>query len=298
MRGWRRLNVWRAWPRSLEYASVPGWPKKEGRETTMPQLKSDREIGLMREAGLVLWQAHQVAAGVIKPGVTTAAINDAVEAFFVTNHVTPLFKGVPGKVPFPAATCVSVNDEVVHGIPGRHRLREGDIVSIDIGARLDGWCADAAMTYPVGRINPKRQRLLTVTEDALRLAIELMGQRQRWSEVAREIERFIKDAGFAVVEGLSGHGIGREMWEEPQAPNYFDASMPDFALEPGLVIAVEPMVAMGKKDVWLLQDHWTIATQDGLPSAHFEHTIAITRDGPLVLTAGPDGEGWAMGRNG
>jgi methionyl aminopeptidase len=260
-----------------------------------PRLKSDHEIALMRQAGLVLWQAHQVAAGQVKPGVTTAEINEAVEGFFAAHHVTPLFKGVPGKVPFPAATCVSVNDEVVHGIPGPRRLREGDIVSIDIGAKLAGWCADAAVTYPVGRVRPRVQQLLAVTEGALQLAIELTGKRQLWSQVAREMAEYVRSAGFSVVEGLSGHGIGREMWEEPQVLNYFAPDMPDFALEPGLVIAIEPMVNMGKKDVWILPDYWTIATQDGRPSAHFEHTVAITRAGPLVLTAGPDGQAWAMG---
>jgi len=260
----------------------------------MLNLKSEREIALMREAGLVLWQAHEVAAGLVRPGVRTEEINDAVEAFFVANHVIPLFKGVPGKVPFPAATCISINDAVVHGIPGQRRLQDGDIVSIDIGAKLDGWCADAAVTWPVGRISPRKQRLLDVTEGALRLAIELIGKRRFWSEIAGEIERFVKGAGFSVVEGLTGHGIGRAMWEPPEVPNYTTHAIADFELQPGLVMAIEPMVNMGAKDVALLEDYWTIVTQDGQPSAHFEHTVAITKDGPLVLTAGPDGQGWGM----
>jgi methionyl aminopeptidase len=247
----------------------------------------------MRKAGLLVWQAHQLAAPMVKPGVTTGEIDAAIEKFFSEQGAIPLFKGVPGKVPFPAVTCISVNDEVVHGIPGKRVLREGDVVSIDTGCKFDGWCGDAAITHAVGKVTPEVQRLLEVTRGVLMLAIDLVGKKSKWSEVAAEMGKYVRDAGFAVVESFVGHGIGREMHEDPQVPNFVSPQLRrngDFALEPGLVIAVEPMVNMGTKHVRSLPDHWTQATQDGKPSAHFEHTIAIGDDGPIVLTAGPNGE--------
>lgn len=246
----------------------------------------------MRRAGLVVWQAHQVAAALVQPGVTTAAIDAAVEKFFDEHHAIPLFKGVPGKVPFPAVTCISVNEEVVHGIPGPRKLVEGDIVSIDTGCKLDGWCGDAAVTHPVGQVEPEVQRLLDVTKGTLDLAIQQMAVKRRWSEVAAEMEEFVRVAGFSVVETFVGHGIGREMHEAPQVPNFVSKHLRrngDFEIRPGLVIAVEPMVNMGTKKVKGLADHWTQVTQDRRPSAHFEHTIAMTMDGPVALTTGPNG---------
>jgi methionyl aminopeptidase len=247
----------------------------------------------MRKAGLLVWQAHQMTAGMVRPGVTTGEIDAAVEKLFVERKAIPLFKGVPGKIPFPAVTCISVNDEVVHGIPGKRVLHEGDIVSIDTGCKYDGWCGDSAVTRAVGNIDPEVQRLLDVTSGVLTLAIDLMGKRSRWSEVASEMGTYVRDAGFSTVESFVGHGIGREMHEDPQVPNFVSAQLRrngDFALEPGLVIAVEPMVNMGTKHVKSLPDYWTQATQDAQPSAHFEHTIAITENGPWVLT-GPPQEG-------
>ncbi len=260
-------------------------------------IKSEREIALMRQAGLIVWQAHQVAAEQIKPGATTAEINDAIEQFLADNDALPLFKGVPGKVPFPAAACISVNEQVVHGIPGTRHLKEGDIISIDIGCKYRGWCGDAAVTHAVGKISPRVQKLLDITESTLHLAFELIPQKTLWSQVARELEAYVKNAGFSVVEGLVGHGIGRDLWETPQVPNYYTLqyeALGDFPLKPGLVIAIEPMVNMGCKYTKTLDDHWTIATQDGQPSAHFEHTVAITKNGVQVLTAGPDGKGWGI----
>lgn len=254
-------------------------------------LRSAREIAQMRKAGLLVWHAHQKAAALVRPGVTTTQIDAAVERFFAEHNAIPLFKGVPGKVPFPAVTCISVNDEVVHGIPGKRVLGEGDIVSIDTGCKFEGWCGDSAVTHPVGKVEPAVQRLLDVTRGVLELAIDLMGKRSRWSEVAAEMGTFVRDAGFSVVESFVGHGIGREMHEDPQVPNFVSNQLRrngDFAIEPGLVIAVEPMVNMGSKHVKSLPDFWTQATQDARPSAHFEHTIAVTADGPWVLTSGPD----------
>lgn len=246
---------------------------------------------MMRKAGLLVWQAHQLAASMLRPGVTTGAIDAAVEAFFLENQAIPLFKGVPGRVPFPAVTCISLNEEVVHGIPGGRELKEGDIVSIDTGCKVNGWCGDAAVTHAIGQIEPDVERLLDVTRGTLDLAIELMGKKAYWSEVAAEMEKYVKDNGFSVVEAFVGHGIGREMHEDPQVPNFVSDQLRrngDFRLLPGLVIAVEPMVNMGTKRVHTKPDHWTQVTADGRPSAHFEHTIAVTESGPYVLTAGPE----------
>jgi methionyl aminopeptidase len=268
----------------------------------LQNLKTEREITLMRQSGLLVWQAHQIAAELVKPGTTTAHINAAIEQFIEEHQAIPLFKGVPSapgpeNIPYPAVSCISVNDQVVHGIPGERVLQEGDVVSIDIGIKYKGWCGDAAVTHAVGRVTAETQRLLDVTENTLRLAIELIPKRKRWSQVAREMEDYVKQAGFSVVEGLVGHGVGREMWESPQVPNYYTPqyeALGDFDLKPGLVIAVEPMVNMGGKPIQMLDDQWTITTSDGKASAHFEHTLAITRKGVQVLTAGPDGQGWAM----
>lgn len=246
---------------------------------------------MMRKAGLVVWHAHQVVQSLLRPGVTTAEIDAAVEEFFRQNNAVPLFKGVPGRVPFPAVTCISLNEEVVHGIPGPRRLVEGDIVSIDTGCKLDGWCGDAAVTYAVRPVAPQAQRLLDVTRGTLDLAIELMGKRTFWGDVAAEMETYVKDHGFSVVESFVGHGIGREMHEDPQVPNFVSDQLRrsgDFRLQPGLVIAVEPMVNVGTKKVRVRRDHWTQVTADGKLSAHFEHTVAVTESGPYVLTAGPN----------
>lgn len=256
-------------------------------------LRSEREINLMRQAGLVVWEAHQLAATLVKPGAVTGEIDAAVERFFREKAATPLFKGVPGPVPFPTVTCMSLNAEVVHGIPGKRVLREGDIVSIDTGCKVNGWCGDSAYTHAVGKVAPEVRRLLAVTQEALAMAIRLMAQKSRWSEVAREMETYVRDEGFSVVETMVGHGIGRELHEEPQVPNFVSESFlkaGDFDLRPGLVIAVEPMINLGRKDVKVRKDHWTQVTEDGKPSAHFEHTVAITKDGPLRLTAAPGEE--------
>ncbi|MHB8897775.1 MAG: type I methionyl aminopeptidase [Thermoguttaceae bacterium] len=250
----------------------------------MQILRSIREIGMMRKAGLMVWHAHRLAQSLLRPGVTTGEIDAAVEAFFLKHGAQP------GRVPFPAVTCISVNEEVVHGIPGPRTLVEGDIVSIDTGCKVNGWCGDAALTHAIGKVDPEVQRLIDVTEQTLNLALELMGKKTFWSEVAVEMERYVKDAGFCVVEAFVGHGIGREMHEDPQVPNFVSDQLRrsgDFRLVPGLVIAVEPMVNMGTKKVRTLPDHWTQITADRKPSAHFEHTIAMTETGPVALTAAP-----------
>lgn len=248
----------------------------------------------MRRAGLAVWKAHQIASKMVQPGVTTAEIDRAVEEHFSALGAVPLFKNYPNSIrnkpPFPAVCCMSVNEAVVHGIPSDKPLKEGDVLSMDTGCKLDGWCGDAAYTYTVGRIDPEVQRLLDSTRAVLDLAIELLHTKSYWSAIAREMADFVRDHGFSTVENFVGHGIGREMHEDPQVPNFPSRSLRgsgDFRIEPGLVIAIEPMVNMGTKRVRLLNDHWTQVTADGKPSAHFEHTVAITPDGPQLLTVAP-----------
>ena len=250
-------------------------------------LRSNREMRMMRRAGLLVWKAHQTVSQMMQPGVQTDEIDAEVDALYKQHDATALFQGVPGPFPFPAVTCISVNEAIVHGIPSSRKLQEGDIVSVDTGCKVNGWCGDAAATYRVGRIDGPTDRLLETTERSLNLAIELMGNRKWWSEVAREMQSLIEAAGFSVVKELVGHGIGRQMHEDPQVPNFVNDEFlksGDFELRPGLVLAIEPMVNMGAAEVKVLPDQWTQVSVDGRPSAHFEHTVALTSSGPWVLT--------------
>jgi methionyl aminopeptidase len=255
------------------------------------QLKSPREIGLMRAAGCVVADVHSKVRELVRPGVSTAELDAAATRVFLEAGATPLFLGVPssmkGKPPFPAVLCTSVNEQVVHGIPSPHRiLKEGDVLSIDTGCRLNGWCADAAVTLAIGQVTPEAHKLLEVTKQTLDLGIQAMARCQYWSEVAALMERFVKSQGFSVVEQFVGHGIGQNMHEEPQVPNFVSRALrkDDIRLEPGLVLAIEPMVAMGGKQVRMLSDGWTVETKDRRPAAHFEHTVAMTETGPRILT--------------
>ncbi len=265
-------------------------PPGEGGPRSAIKLKSPRELALMREAGRVVAKALDQVRRMAAPGVTTADLDAAVVAIFVEHDALPLFRGYPssvrGKPPFPAVICASVNEQVVHGIPSRRPLREGDVVSIDTGCKINGWCGDAAVTLPIGAVRPEVQKLLDVTSETLDLAIRAMARCQFWSEVAGLMERYVKSQGMFVVEKFVGHGIGQNMHEEPQVPNFVSKALRknDIRLEPGLVLAIEPMVALGTKDVRTLDDGWTVETKDRGASAHFEHTVAMTPDGPRVLT--------------
>lgn len=258
----------------------------------MITLKSPREIALMQEAGQLVAEAHRIAASMMTPGVETRAIDREIEALFERHKAEPLFKGYPGKVPFPAVTCISPNEQVVHGIPGDYRLKEGDIISVDTGCRLAGWCADSAWTYAVGAISPQKEKLMQCGEEALREAIRGLTTERKWSAIARRMEKVIHAAGCSIVEEFVGHGIGRKMHESPQIPNYVSKELAkeDFEIRPGLVLAIEPMINAGKKGIKVLRDHWTAVTVDGQPSVHFEHTIAVTKDGPVLVTAGVGGD--------
>ncbi len=219
--------------------------------------------------------------------MATIEIDRAVDAFFGQHGAQPLFKGYPGRVPFPAATCISLNEEVVHGIPGPRVIRDGDLVKIDTACKLNGWCADAAMTVIVGEVRPEWRRLVQVGHEVLAIAITELARRKWWSEVAMRMQQHAEAAGFSVVKQYVGHGIGRVMHENPQVPNFAnrDVRKHDFRLEEGLVLAVEPMLNMGREDTITLRDHWTVVTRDRLPSVHVEHTLAITKSGIIVVTA-------------
>jgi methionyl aminopeptidase len=256
-----------------------------------PELKSSRELGLMREAGKIVAEALCMCRAMCKPGVRTIEIDRAVDALYAKYGALPLFKGYPGpnpKIPFPASTCISLNEQVVHGIPGQREVREGDLVKLDTACKLNGWCADAAITVMVGNVRPERRRLVETAEHVLKIAAEEMGKRRWWSEVAGAVQRHAETAGYTLVEQYVGHGIGRIMHENPQVPNYVSREMRkhDFRLEPGLVLAVEPMLNMGKNDTRVLADQWTVVTRDGLPSVHVEHTLALTNAGVQVITEG------------
>lgn len=252
-----------------------------------PELKSPREIGLMREAGKLVARALKICRELAKPGVRTLDIDQAVEKFYAENGAIPLFKGYPGRVPFPAVTCLSLNEQVVHGIPGPRVLKDGDLLKVDTACKLNGWCADRAITVPIGTISPEKQRLVKVAEETLQIAIDLLPKRKWWSEVASAMQKHVETNGFRVVTSYVGHGIGRVMHENPQVPNYVDRETRkhDFKLEPGLTLAVEPMVNMGRAEVDTLNDYWTVVTRDRLASVHVEHTLALTADGVTIVTA-------------
>jgi methionyl aminopeptidase len=227
-----------------------------------------------------------------EPGVTTAGMNAAAESLISEAGAEALFKGVrvpKARFPFPAALCTSVNEEVVHGIPSDRALRLGDIISVDCGVRVRGYCGDSATTIPIGRIGAEVERLLEVTRKMLAIAIAEIRPGRRWSEIARKMQRFAEENRFSVVREFVGHGIGQEMHEDPKVPNYYDRRQvgQDFELRPGMTLAVEPMVNMGCADVeYKDEDAWTVVTRDGKWAAHYEHTIAVTQTGCSVLTDG------------
>jgi methionyl aminopeptidase len=253
-----------------------------------PELKTPREIAMMRESGKIVVGALDICRRLCVPGTRTIEIDRAVEAYYAEKGAVPLFKGYPGKVPFPAVTCISINEQVVHGIPGSRIIKDGDLVKIDTACKYNGWCADRAITIMVGQVRPELQRLVRVAEEVLALSIRELARCRKWSEVAYQMQRHAEAAGYSVVKQYVGHGIGRIMHENPQVPNFVNREIRksgDFRIEEGLVLAVEPMVNLGREDVQTLPDHWTVVTRDRAPSVHVEHTVAVTRDGVMIVTA-------------
>ena len=253
-------------------------------------LRSLREIELMRRAGAVVADVLSKMKEIAEPGITTAHLDSVALQMAAEAGAVALFKGVRApfsQIAFPGAICASMNDEVVHGIPsGKAKLCDGDILSIDFGVRLDGYCADAAITIAIGDISRERRTLMDVTKRVLDTAIEKSAPSVRWSQVAAEMQRCAEDAGFSVVRDFVGHGIGRQMHEEPRVPNFVSNELlaHDVVLAEGMVLAVEPMINEGSCGVRTLKNGWTVVTKDGKSSAHFEHTIAIVEDGCQVLT--------------
>ena len=244
----------------------------------------------MRRAGAVVANVLSQLKEMAEPGMTTARLDTIALQMAIEAGAEALFKGVRSPVsntPFPGAICASINEQVVHGIPSKHtKLREGDILSVDFGVRLNGYCGDAAITIPVGDVSENKRRLLNVTEHVLGIAIEKSTPSVRWSQVAAEMQHYAESAGFSVVRDFVGHGIGREMHEEPKVPNFVSRELldDDIVLTEGMVLAVEPMINAGSCAVRTLKNGWTVVTRDGKCSAHFEHTIVIVDGGCEVLT--------------
>ncbi|HBY98501.1 MAG: type I methionyl aminopeptidase [Ardenticatenaceae bacterium] len=249
-------------------------------------LKSDRELALMREAGRVVAQAHDLVRSRLRPGITTAELDRGIEGLIRGHGGIPSFKNYPhpaGLRPFPGSSCISVNEELVHGIPGPRRLQEGDIVSVDVGVIYKGYHGDAAWTYIVGEAGSEARRLLDVTEQALWAGIERAREGGRLSDIGHAIQTVVESNGFSVVREYVGHGVGRQMHEEPQIPNYGDPGRGP-RLRAGMTLAIEPMVQAGDIRTRTLDDQWTVISYDRSLTAHFEHTVAITKDGPILLT--------------
>lgn len=243
-------------------------------------LKTEEEIDLMRVSARLVAQTLRLMKEIIRPGMTTKQLDSAAEEFITSNGALPSFKGYRG---FPASICASVNSEVVHGIPGRRELKEGDIVSVDVGVLKDGYHGDGAATFGVGKISRAAANLLKVTRSSLLAGIEKAVSGNRIVDISRAVQSVVEDAGYSVVTDLVGHGIGQQMHEEPQVPNFVvPGDSPE--LKEGLTIAVEPMVNIGGSEVKMREDGWTVVTRDGSLSAHFEHTIAVRGDGAEILT--------------
>jgi methionyl aminopeptidase len=243
-------------------------------------IKSPRELEQLKRSNAIVAEVFERLKGMIAPGITTKELDQVAEEYIILKGARPAFKGYRG---FPATLCISINEEVVHGIPSQRRLKEGDIVSLDVGANFVGYFGDAAITLPVGGIDPKAERLLEVTEKALYIGIEMAKVGNRLFDISYAIQSWVESHGFSVVRDFVGHGIGRDLHEEPQIPN-FGVPHQGPRLEKGMVFALEPMVNEGTSAVRVLSDGWTVVTTDGKRSAHFEHTIAITEDGAEILS--------------
>jgi methionyl aminopeptidase len=246
----------------------------------MISIKNSREIELIRLSARIVAQALDLVESRIKPGVETGEIDKKVAEFILSQKAYPAFKGFNG---YPANTCISIDSQVVHGIPGKRVLKEGEIVSVDIGVKLNGYYGDAARTFAVGAVSEKKKQLMKVTQESLYEGIKAARGGKRLYDISHAIQKHVEAAGFSVVRDLVGHGIGKEMHEAPQIPNYGEPNR-GARLKAGMVFAIEPMVNMGGYEVYTEDDDWTVVTEDGLPSAHFEHDIVITENGADILS--------------
>jgi methionyl aminopeptidase len=246
--------------------------------------KSAQELDQMARAGTIVADALSLLGENIRPGTTTAELDQLADEFIRSRGGVPTFKGYRGPYPYPASICTSPNDVVVHGIPDEYALVEGDILSVDVGVTLDGFVADSAYTFPVGEIDAETERLLEVGNAALHAGIDRARAGGKLTDISHAVQRVTEDAGFSVVRSLVGHGVGRDMHEDPQIPNFGEPGRGP-TLAPGMTLAIEPMITAGGPEVVVRPDQWTIATADGSLSGHFEHTVAVTKEGPRILTA-------------
>ena len=246
----------------------------------MVSIKSPREIELLRIAGEITGATHNYLKPFIKPGITTKELDRLAEEYILSRGATPSFKGYEG---FPAAVCASINEEVVHGIPSNRKLKEGDIITLDIGACYKGYHGDSAWTYGVGEISPLKKKLMKVTEESLFKGLEQVKAGNRIGDIGHAVQTYAESFGFGVVRELVGHGVGTNVHEEPDVPNYGKAHT-GLLLKEGMVIAVEPMITAGTREIYILDNDWTIITQDDKPAAHFEHTVLVTKEGYEILT--------------
>ncbi|MGN0992514.1 MAG: type I methionyl aminopeptidase [Bacilli bacterium] len=246
----------------------------------MITIKSDREIELLSKAGNIVYETHMYLKDFIKPGITTARLDELAEEFIRNHNATPSFKGYEG---FPGSICTSVNEQVVHGIPGKLKLKEGDIISIDIGACYKGYHGDSAWTYPVGSISKDKEYLLEHTKKSLEMGLAEVKPGNRIGDISSAIENYALEYGLGVVKELVGHGVGTSIHEDPDIPNFGEAGTGP-KLKKGMVLAIEPMLNLGSPNIVILDDNWTIETEDYSPSAHFEHTVVVTDDGYKILT--------------
>lgn len=253
----------------------------------MIHLKTRTEIEYIRKSNRIIAEIHQKLVSFVRPGITTREIDQIAEDIILSRGARPAFKGyTPGRPypPYPAATCTSVNDEVIHGIPGDRVLKDGDIVSVDIGTELSGYYGDASYTYMVGKVSAEAARLVQDTRTALDKAIQVCRAGHYVNDIGREISFFLQPLGYGIVREYCGHGVGKAIHEEPPIVNYYDPRRKGPRLKPGMVIAIEPMITLGGYAVDLKEDHWTVVTQDGSWAAHWEHSIAITDGDPIILS--------------
>ena len=242
--------------------------------------KSNEELDIIRESGIILGKAHAEISKIIRPGVKTIELDKIAYQFIADNGGTPSFKGYNG---FPSTLCISVNEIVVHGFPSEYELNDGDIISVDCGVKYEGFHSDSAYTYPVGNVKEEVLKLLRITKESLYKGIEQAVVGNRMGDISFSIQSFVEKEGYSVVRELVGHGLGKNLHEKPEVPNYGNRGK-GLKLEENLVIAIEPMVNLGKKNVVQENDGWTIRTQDKMPSAHFEHTVAVKKGKPEILT--------------
>jgi methionyl aminopeptidase len=248
--------------------------------------KSAEELETMARAGEVVAETLALLGRHAQPGTTTGELDRIADEFIRSRGGVPTFKGYRGPYPYPASICTSPNEIVVHGIPGSYALASGDVLSVDVGVTLDGFVADSAYTFPIGEVDSVAEQLLEVGEAALHAGIEHCQAGGRLSDISHAVQRVTEEAGFSVVRSLVGHGVGRDMHEDPQIPNFGEPGRGP-TLAPGMTLAIEPMITAGGHEIVLGPDQWTIATADGSLSAHFEHTVAVTEEGPRILTAAP-----------